>query len=262
MYRVATVCRRSLDTDADHADGMSVEPRAVFRTPEDLRVHRQRLYRRAAPVFRRHGYHGATLKQIASACGLSIPALYRYFPSKRDLALYPLSAANRPDGECFERASSDPVIHLRLWLDHAAAERPDFLLALRLTAGMGEEGRLSDEHIETFRFHIGLVADVLRATAPALPERRAREMVETLLAMSLGAPAIGSDWVAEMAWTRFVRLLEPDLVRGGANASRLRDVLSSLQEHPEHGPCSLGLASKGDFFAKSPVHSTTVLGEA
>ncbi len=232
---------------------MSVEPRAVFRTPEDLRVHRQRLYRRAASVFRRRGYQQATLKEIASACGLSIPALYRYFPSKRDLALYPLSAANRPDGSCFERASSDSLVHLRLWLDHAAAERPDFLLALRLTPGMGDEGRLSDEHMETFRFHIGLVADVLRASAPALPERRARELVETLLAMSFGAPAIGSDWVVATAWARFVRLLVPELVHAGADRGRMRGILSIRLEHPEHGPCSLEVASNADFFAKSTV---------
>ncbi|MEJ7697786.1 MAG: helix-turn-helix domain-containing protein [Candidatus Limnocylindrales bacterium] len=82
-------------------DAMGNQKRADLRAPDSLRVRRQALYRLAAPVFRRHGYRQATLKQLAAACGMSIPALYRYFPSKRDFALYPLSAANRPDGRVF-----------------------------------------------------------------------------------------------------------------------------------------------------------------
>jgi AcrR family transcriptional regulator len=187
------------------AENRAIETRPFFRTPEDLRVHRQQLYRRAARVFRRHGYKGATLKELSAACGLSVPALYRYFPSKRDLALYPLSAANRPGRECFRRASGDPLVQLRVWLDHAAWERADFLLALRLGAEIADGRGITDEHMETFRFHTGLVAEMLGAAAPGLGERRARELTESLLAMSLGTDAAGIDWPPTTAWARFVR---------------------------------------------------------
>ena len=53
---------------------------------------RHELYARAAPIFRKHGYAGTTLKALARACELSIPALYRYFPSKKAFALFPLMA--------------------------------------------------------------------------------------------------------------------------------------------------------------------------
>ncbi len=42
-------------------------------------------FRLAAPVLRRHGYRGATIKALAHACHLS-PALYHDFPSKAALA--------------------------------------------------------------------------------------------------------------------------------------------------------------------------------
>jgi AcrR family transcriptional regulator len=241
---------------------MAIQARAFFRTPDDLRVHRQQLYRRAAPVFRRHGYRQATLKQLAAACGLSIPALYRYFPSKRDFALYPLSAANRPDGECFGRASSDPLIHLRIWLDHAAWERQDFLLAVRLGLEMGEQAGLSEEHRQTFGFHIGLVSGWLPAAAPGLTERRARELTESLLAISFGAEAIGNDWAPVTARTRFIGLLVPDLVRAGAEPDRIREAMSTEHLHPPHGPCSIELASNAVFFAMSRIHLTETPAKA
>jgi len=47
---------------------------------------RHELYMRAAPIFRKTGYRGTTLKALATVCGLSIPGLYRYFPVRVILA--------------------------------------------------------------------------------------------------------------------------------------------------------------------------------
>jgi len=235
---------------------MGNQARADLRAPDSLRVRRQALYRLAAPVFRRHGYRQSTLKQLAAACGMSIPALYRYFPSKRDFALYPLSAANRPDGECFLRASSDHFVHLRIWLDHAAWERQDFLLALRLGLEMGEPAGLSVEHRQTFEFHICLVAGLLCATAPGLSDGRARELTESLLAVSFGAEAIGTRWTPVTARSRFIRLLVPELVRAGADPGRIREAMSAHHPHPPHGPCSIDLASNASFFAMPRIRLT------
>ena len=86
-------------------------------TSDELFARRRELYVRAAPVFLKHGYRGATLKALANACGLSIPALYRYFPSKRAFALYPLVSlypelhAPRPDA-----TTGDPLSRLSSWI--------------------------------------------------------------------------------------------------------------------------------------------------
>lgn len=41
--------------------------------------------RAALEVFARHGYHGASIRTIADAAGLSVPGLYHHFPSKQAL---------------------------------------------------------------------------------------------------------------------------------------------------------------------------------
>lgn len=41
----------------------------------------------ACGVFTEHGFHGASIRQIARAAGLSVPGLYHHFPAKYDLLL-------------------------------------------------------------------------------------------------------------------------------------------------------------------------------
>lgn len=38
--------------------------------------------RAALVVFARHGYHGASIRSIAEAAGLSVPGLYHHYRSK------------------------------------------------------------------------------------------------------------------------------------------------------------------------------------
>lgn len=76
-------------------------------------------------------------------CGLSIPALYRYFPSKKAMALFPLVAiypdlhAPPPDIN-----AADPMDILSGWVDAAVGTLPDYTLALRFAR---EVGLSSDE---------------------------------------------------------------------------------------------------------------------
>lgn len=72
----------------------------------------------ATEVFARHGYHGASLRQIAKASEITLGTLYHYYPSKQDLlaelmsdALQPLIASGQearrqfggdPGGQLFE----------------------------------------------------------------------------------------------------------------------------------------------------------------
>ena len=50
-----------------------------------------RLLEIAIELFRRHGYSGVSVRDIASAAGISAPALYNHFPNKR--ALYQAAVA-------------------------------------------------------------------------------------------------------------------------------------------------------------------------
>jgi AcrR family transcriptional regulator len=153
---------------------------------------RRELYFRAAPVFRKHGYRGATLKALASACGLSIPALYRYFPSKRAFALFPLVSmypelhAPPPD-----LTLGDPAEHLAFWIDSAASEAPMYLLAARLmreVALTDDEQRRTDANLVE---HIALVGNVARRAAPHLSEAMARDLASTMINIALGPALTG-----------------------------------------------------------------------
>jgi AcrR family transcriptional regulator len=50
----------------------------------------------AIDVFARQGYHGASLRQIAKAAGITLGTLYHYYPSKQDLLAELMSDALQP----------------------------------------------------------------------------------------------------------------------------------------------------------------------
>jgi AcrR family transcriptional regulator len=49
---------------------------------------REQILARAAELFARHGYPGATMNQVALACGVTKPTLYHYFSDKQSLLLH------------------------------------------------------------------------------------------------------------------------------------------------------------------------------
>lgn len=161
-------------------------------TADDPFGRRRELYRRAAPVFEKHGYRGATLKALAGACGLSIPALYRYFPSKKAFALSPL-AALYPELQGPEPTISagDPMSHLSGWIEAAVAEAPNYILAARLL----REVRLSDDEERRMHAglneHIGLMGDLARRAAPNLSEGAARDLAAAMINIALGPALTG-----------------------------------------------------------------------
>lgn len=58
---------------------------AVASATELKNLRKDALYREAARAFRRNGYHGTSLDEIAEALGISKPTLYHYVKTKRDL---------------------------------------------------------------------------------------------------------------------------------------------------------------------------------
>jgi AcrR family transcriptional regulator len=59
-------------------------------------VNAPNIRRVATDVFARHGYHGASLRQIAKACEITLGTLYHYYPSKQDLLAELMSDALQP----------------------------------------------------------------------------------------------------------------------------------------------------------------------
>ena len=86
----------------------------------------------AAPVFRRDGYRGATIKALAHACGLSPASLYHYFSSKEDMATYLVRRPRMDWDSIWVDPTTDPLVQLAQLLDLSLAELPIYLLALRL----------------------------------------------------------------------------------------------------------------------------------
>ena len=79
-------------------------PGATRKTPRrissDLR--RAGILDAATDLFSRRGFAGATMKQLAKACGITEPALYRYYSSKEELYAAVLgSVKTRIDVEAF-----------------------------------------------------------------------------------------------------------------------------------------------------------------
>lgn len=153
---------------------------------------RWELYRRAAPILRRYGYRDATLKALADACGLSIPGLYRYFPSKQAFALFPLVALYPELHQPFpDVASGDPLMHLAGWIDAAVAEMPSYTLALRLSREVGL-GREQQRRMEAnLAEQISAVAGLAVAAAPHLDDATAREVASAMISIATGAVLTG-----------------------------------------------------------------------
>jgi AcrR family transcriptional regulator len=159
---------------------------------DDPYARRRELYARAAPVFRRNGYWDTTLKDLAGACGLSIPALYRYFPSKRAFAFFPL-ASLYPELQAPPPnvSDADPVTLLSGWIDAAVTELPNYTLALRLAheAGLTED---EERTVETnLAAHIAVLSAIAQRAAPHLDGRSADELASTMISVAVGPAAMG-----------------------------------------------------------------------
>src|SRR6266566_2575774 len=98
-------------------------------TLDPLDRRRRQLFTLAAPVFRQHGYRGATIKALAHACHLAPAGLYHYFASKADLATYVVRQPHLDWRLVYIDPAVDPLRQLSGFIDLAIQELPDFLLA-------------------------------------------------------------------------------------------------------------------------------------
>ena len=164
---------------------------AVEWAGDGVYARRRELYARAAPVLRQHGYRGTTLKALARACGLSIPALYRYFPSKKAFALFPLVALYPDLHEPPPDVAGDPLALLAGWVAAASTEMPNYTLALRLARDVG---LTAEEHTRVeanLASHVAVLAAIARRAAPRLGARAAEELASSMISVAVGPASSG-----------------------------------------------------------------------
>lgn len=177
------------------------------------------LFRLAAPVFRRHGYRGATIKALAHACHLSPAALYHYFPSKAALATYHLDRERMQWDTWLLDPSVDPLVQVVQVVDLAIRELPDTVLSLELAREIGR--RVGSKELETvFLEGEDLFGRVLVAAAPRLGEPGARELARRVIAVLAGPYATGLDPAPAAVRARALDLLRLHLSPAGIDAER------------------------------------------
>lgn len=176
---------------------------------------RTELFRAAAPLFRRHGYRGVSLKAIGAACGLTPPALYRYFASKLELALEPLSAEGCSTVETLlgDRAVA-PLEALRNGIDAGMLYLDDTYLALGLAREIGSA--VSQERVAAgFGRLRDAYAAALGRAAPRLGDAEAGELIESVIGIAFAAVFFDTRPDLTAVRARIIATLRPYVVRGG-----------------------------------------------
>lgn len=169
------------------------------------------------------------MKALAHACGVSAPALYRYFPSKLDFALFPL--AEPPTGYCATMLTAaadghaDPLRGLRAMLETAVAHADLIALAMRLAieAGQDEEEEISRNRIDSLD---ATMRDVLLRCVPALGAR-AQDFAHTLVSLVVTAGAARASLPPEDLWRQGAPVVRAYLLDAGVDDARICAVFGS-----------------------------------
>ncbi|MFI2649299.1 MULTISPECIES: TetR/AcrR family transcriptional regulator [Micromonospora] len=105
---------------------------------EHLAARRQQILDAARRCFRRDGFHNTSMQDVIKEAGLSVGAVYRYFPSKNDLiTAIAQSVVGGAEGLFADLAAADPPLPLVDALDRAltyvdAQTGPDGMLPLAI----------------------------------------------------------------------------------------------------------------------------------
>ena len=177
-----------------------------------LEARRRELFALAAPVFRRDGYRGATIKALAHACGLSPASLYHYFGSKEEMATYLVRRPRMDWDSIWVDPTTDPLVQLAQLLDLSLAELPNYLLALRLADEIDSRTD-AGAHARTFREGEAMYARLIAESAPTMSRAEATRLARDALSAMIGSAVIGLDPEPDVAVRlRVVTILRATLV--------------------------------------------------
>ena len=131
------------------------------------RERKRRIIEAARSVFATAGYANVGTADLAKAAGVSEPALYRYFSSKRDLFIACLGSAGERLVELWQRTAAevdDPLEILRSvalgYYDHTRS-RSDFMRLQFRALAESDNPEVQEALRGTFRFLIRFLTDAL-----------------------------------------------------------------------------------------------------
>jgi AcrR family transcriptional regulator len=179
-------------TGTGSGDAREFEPWRL-RGGDPLEARRRALFAMAAPVFRQHGYRGATIKALAHACRVSPATLYHYFRSKEEMATYLLRRPRMDWDSTWVDPATDPLLQLRSLVDLALTELPNYLLALRLADEIAGGASRDGAHARAFREGESVFGRLLVAAAPGMSRRQAERVARDVLSAMVGSAVMGLD---------------------------------------------------------------------
>jgi AcrR family transcriptional regulator len=214
---------------ATSAPDRPFQPWRQLDDPLDAR--RRELFALAAPVFRRHGYRGSTVKALAHACGLSPAGLYHYFGSKEELATYLLHRPRLDWSSTWVDPVADPLHQLRQLVDLSLAELPSFLLALRLADEIAG-GTASDKmRIRMFREGESVFGRIVAAAGSGMTRPAAERAARDALSAMVGSVVIGLDpEPADEVRTRVLAVLRLALVPAHLGGDRFDQAMRATEQ--------------------------------
>ena len=216
-------------------DGATGEPRD-FRPWRSqgagrLEARRRELFALAAPVFRRYGYRGATIKALAHACGLSPASLYHYFGSKEEMATYLVRRPRMDWDSIWVDPSTDPLVQLAQLIDLSLTELPNYLLALRLADEIAGTSADAGAHSRTFREGEVVFARLVAASAPAMSRDDATGAARDALSAMVGSAVVGLDPDSDAAVrARVIAVLRAALVPTHVEAQRFDRTMERAEQ--------------------------------
>ena len=168
----------------------------------------------AAPVFRRYGYRGATIKALAHACGLSPASLYHYFGSKEEMATYLVRRPRMDWDSTWVDPATRPARAARPAARPVVVRAPQLpaRLATRRTRSPGPP-RAMAHTARTFREGEAVFARLVAASAPGMSRAAATRFARDALSAMVGSAIVGLDPEPEAAVReRVVAVLRAALV--------------------------------------------------
>jgi AcrR family transcriptional regulator len=154
---------------------------------------REQILATAAALFAERGFHGVSVVDLGTACGISGPALYRHFASKDDLLAAMLVSISEELLRVAEErvaAADGPEAALRAlvdWhVDFALSNKPLIVVQDRDWASLPDEAR---ERVRTLqRRYVDLWAAQLRALDPGLTARSAQATAHAVFGLINSTP--------------------------------------------------------------------------
>lgn len=201
-----------------------------LRSSDPLEGRRRALFAMAAPVFRRHGYRGATIKALAHACKVSPATLYHYFHSKEEMATFLVRRPRLDWDSTWVDPVVDPLLQLRSLVDLSLSELPNYLLALRLSEEIAGGPSRDGTHAKAFREGESVFGRLLVAAAPGLPRRQAERVARDALSAMVGSAVLGLDLPASEVRDRVLVVLRSALVPAHLDGARYDTTMGPAEQ--------------------------------